>query len=69
MEHFLDRFNIEMGKNVDGLAESAMRLLMDYGWPGNARELRNVIERAMVVAKGRMILDADLSLPQSYNFV
>ncbi|MDH3238988.1 MAG: sigma 54-interacting transcriptional regulator, partial [Deltaproteobacteria bacterium] len=64
VEHFLDRFNIEMGKNVDGLAESAMRLLMDYGWPGNARELRNVIERAMVVAKGRMILDADLSLPQ-----
>ncbi|MGA6992678.1 MAG: sigma-54 dependent transcriptional regulator [Candidatus Deferrimicrobiaceae bacterium] len=65
VEHFLDRFNIEMGKNVDGLAESAMRLLMDYGWPGNARELRNVIERAMVVAKGRMILDADLSLPQA----
>jgi two-component system response regulator AtoC len=64
VEHFLDRFNIEMGKTVDGLAESAMRLLMDYGWPGNARELRNVIERAMVVAKGRMILDADLSLPQ-----
>jgi transcriptional regulator with PAS, ATPase and Fis domain len=64
VEHFLDRFNIEMGKNVDGLAESAMRLLMDYNWPGNARELRNVIERAMVVTKGRMILDADLSLPQ-----
>ena len=65
VEHFLDRFNIEMGKNVDGLAESAMRLLMDYGWPGNARELRNVIERAMVVTKGRIILDADLSLPQA----
>jgi two-component system, NtrC family, response regulator AtoC len=65
VEHFLDRFNIEMGKNVDGLAESAMRLLMDYGWPGNARELRNVIERAMVVTKGRVILDADLSLPQA----
>jgi DNA-binding NtrC family response regulator len=65
VEHFLGRFNIEMGKSVDGLAETAMRLLMDYGWPGNARELRNVIERAMVVTKGRMILDADLSLPQA----
>ena len=65
VEHFLDRFNIEMGKAVDGLAESAMRLLMDYGWPGNARELRNVIERAMVVSKGKILLDADLSLPQA----
>ncbi len=65
VEHFLERFNIEMGKNVDGIAESAMRMLMDYNWPGNARELRNVIERAMVVTKGRMILEADLSLPQA----
>ncbi len=65
VEHFLERFNIEMGKNVEGVAESAMRILMDYSWPGNARELRNVIERAMVVTKGRMILDADLSLPQA----
>ncbi len=65
VEHFLERFNIEMGKNVEGIAESAMRLLLDYGWPGNARELRNVIERAMVVTKGKMILEADLSLPQA----
>ncbi|MGB5995319.1 MAG: sigma-54 dependent transcriptional regulator, partial [Candidatus Deferrimicrobiaceae bacterium] len=65
VEHFLERFNIEMGKNVEGIAESAMRLLLDYGWPGNARELRNVIERAMVVTKGRMLLEADLSLPQA----
>jgi len=65
VEHFIERFNIEMGKNVDGLAETAMRTLMDYHWPGNARELRNVIERSMVVTKGRMIHDTDLSLPQA----
>jgi DNA-binding NtrC family response regulator len=65
VEHFLERFNIEMGKNVEGVTESAMRLLLDYEWPGNARELRNVIERAMVVTKGKMILEADLSLPQT----
>jgi DNA-binding NtrC family response regulator len=65
VEHFIERFNIEMGKNVDGLAETAMRTLMDYHWPGNARELRNVIERSMVVTKGRMILDTDLTLPQA----
>jgi DNA-binding NtrC family response regulator len=65
VEHFLERFNIEMGKNVDGASEAAMRTLMDYHWPGNARELRNVIERSMVVSKGRMILDTDLSLPRA----
>ena len=65
VDHFLERFNIEMGKNVEGVAESAMRMLMDYSWPGNARELRNVIERAMVVTKGRMILEVDLSLPKT----
>jgi DNA-binding NtrC family response regulator len=65
VEHFIERFNIEMGKNVDGLTETAMRTLLDYHWPGNARELRNVIERSMVVTKGRMILDTDLSLPQA----
>jgi len=65
VEHFLERFNIEMGKNIEGVAESAMRPLLDYGWPGNARELRNVIERAMVVTKGKMILEADLTLPQA----
>ena len=65
VDHFIERFNIEMGKNIEGLSEPAMRMLMDYGWPGNARELRNVIERAMVVTKGRMILEADLSITQA----
>ncbi len=63
VDHFVDKFNIEMGKSIDGVNEGAMRLLMDFGWPGNARELRNVIERAMVVTKGKTILESDLSLP------
>ncbi|MGE5246801.1 MAG: sigma-54-dependent transcriptional regulator [Verrucomicrobiota bacterium] len=63
VEHFVDKFNIEMGKAIEGVNEGAMRLLMDFGWPGNARELRNVIERAMVVTKGKTILESDLSLP------
>jgi DNA-binding NtrC family response regulator len=63
VEHFVDKFNIEMGKAIEGVNEGAMRLLMDFGWPGNARELRNVIERAMVVTKGKTIMESDLSLP------
>ncbi|MEW6720260.1 MAG: sigma-54 dependent transcriptional regulator [Thermodesulfobacteriota bacterium] len=60
---FIEKFNIEMGKEMEGVTEPAMRKLMDHPWPGNARELRNVIERAMVVSRGRAIGEADLDLP------
>jgi len=63
VDHFVDKFNMEMGKTIEGVNEGAMRLLLDFAWPGNARELRNVIERAMVVTKGKTILESDLSLP------
>ncbi|MBP2673931.1 MAG: two component, sigma54 specific, transcriptional regulator, Fis family [Deltaproteobacteria bacterium] len=63
VESFIDKFNIEMGKEIEGIAEPVMRRLMDHPWPGNARELRNVIERAMVVARGRTIGEPDLDLP------
>jgi DNA-binding NtrC family response regulator len=63
VEHFIDRFNIEMDKKVEGVSEGALRVLMEHDWPGNARELRNVIERAMVVAKDARISEADISLP------
>jgi transcriptional regulator with PAS, ATPase and Fis domain len=65
VEHFIDRFNIEMDKKVEGVSTGAMRVLMEHDWPGNARELRNVIERAMVVAKDTRISEADISLPVS----
>jgi DNA-binding NtrC family response regulator len=65
VEHFIEKFNIEMGKQIRGVGEGAMRILMDNDWPGNARELRNVIERAMVVAKGNVITESDISLPSA----
>jgi DNA-binding NtrC family response regulator len=65
VDHFVEKFNIEMGKQVHGVSEEAMRILMDNDWPGNARELRNVIERAMVVAKGNVITESDVSLPST----
>ena len=65
VEHFIEKFNIEMGKEIRGVSEGAMRIMVDNEWPGNARELRNVVERAMVVAKGNLITEADVSLSSS----
>ncbi|MBI5419923.1 MAG: sigma-54-dependent Fis family transcriptional regulator [Deltaproteobacteria bacterium] len=65
VDHFIAKFNIEMGKQIRGVTEEAMRILMDNDWPGNARELRNVIERAVVVAKGNIITESDVSHPSA----
>ena len=63
VDHFLEKFNIEMGKEIRGISEGAVRILIGNDWPGNARELRNVIERAVVVAKGNIVTESDISLP------
>jgi two-component system response regulator AtoC len=47
--YFVDRFNREFRKRVRGLAPAAIDLLQQYAWPGNIRELRNTIERAMLL--------------------
>jgi DNA-binding NtrC family response regulator len=65
VDHFIEKFNIEMGKEIRGISEGAVRILMSNDWPGNARELRNVIERAIVVAKGNIVTESDISLPSS----
>ena len=49
---FVDSFNVEFRKRVRGVSDEAMRRLQAYGWPGNIRELRNVVERAMLLAEG-----------------
>jgi two-component system, NtrC family, response regulator AtoC len=64
-DHIVEKFNIEMGKRITGIDEGALRMLMEYDWPGNARELRNIIERAMVVAKSDTIAEADIALPKA----
>jgi two-component system response regulator AtoC len=51
IEHFLEYLSIEMNRHVDGVSPEALSLLMKHDWPGNVRELRNVLERAVVVAK------------------
>lgn len=54
-DHFLKRYVEETGKHLEGFTGKALEHLTVYPWPGNVRELKNVIERAVVIAKGRMI--------------
>ena len=51
--HFLHRFEQEHGKHVAGFTEAAMAALVQAPWPGNVRQLENVIERAVVLSQGR----------------
>jgi two-component system response regulator AtoC len=58
IQHFLDHFNRELRKNTTGVEPAAMECLTAYDWPGNIRELRNIIERVMILEnKDRIELD------------
>jgi DNA-binding NtrC family response regulator len=58
--HFIEVFNGKLAKQVTGLDPAVVELFTRLTWPGNVRELANVIERAMVVAKGPQIVRDDL---------
>ncbi|HUX21787.1 MAG TPA: sigma-54 dependent transcriptional regulator, partial [Spirochaetia bacterium] len=60
---FLKEFSDENGKDIEGIDPKAKAALYGYSWPGNIRELRNCMESAVVMAKGRVITMMDL--PQS----
>lgn len=58
--HFLKQFLQQSTRKLDGFSPEAMELLQRYGWPGNIRELENVVERAVVLGKGPLIHPSDL---------
>jgi transcriptional regulator with GAF, ATPase, and Fis domain len=60
--HFLLKFNSETGRKIRGFAPEAMEQMLRYRWPGNVRELKNVVERAVVLARGETIEVEDLTL-------
>ena len=59
-QFFLRRYNIKFRKNVQGIAESTLQILGSYWWPGNIRELENLIERLVAVSDKDWITDEDL---------
>jgi two-component system, NtrC family, response regulator PilR len=59
-EHFLSKYNEVMGKDITGISHEAMGLLMEHDWPGNIRELENVLERAVALEATPAILPDSL---------
>lgn len=59
-EHFIKRFSSELGKDVDGISREALDQLIKYSFPGNIRELENIIQRAVVLARDNILTIADL---------
>src|SRR5437660_2280405 len=57
---FIEDFNKSLGRNVRRISPEAQRLLQSYSWPGNIRELKNVIERAMILGNSDELLPAHL---------
>jgi polyferredoxin/CRP-like cAMP-binding protein len=66
VEHYLDHFNKEYNHKVKGFEKNVLGMLMNYDWPGNLTELRNVIQRAVLLAEQDEILSEQilLGLPQ-----
>lgn len=60
VEHFLKKYSKELGKEVPKISSSALSFLMEYGFPGNVRELEHIIERCVALETGNIILPESL---------
>jgi DNA-binding NtrC family response regulator len=63
---FLERYRMKFRKPVRGISDSALKILQSYWWPGNIRELENLIERLVAVSDKEWVTDEDL--PLEYHF-
>ncbi|MBW2107302.1 MAG: sigma-54-dependent Fis family transcriptional regulator [Deltaproteobacteria bacterium] len=60
VNHFVQRYNARLHKQIRGIRPDALQVLMDYPWPGNVRELENVIERTMALSESEEIEKKEL---------
>jgi formate hydrogenlyase transcriptional activator len=63
-EHYARHYASTIGKRVTGLSPAALATLEAYPWPGNVRELQNVVERAVILARGERLEPGDFELPE-----
>ncbi|MDZ7809428.1 MAG: sigma 54-interacting transcriptional regulator [Arhodomonas sp.] len=64
VERFLDKYNARHGKRITGITERAMEALKAYEWPGNIRELENMIERGVIIANNHECIDVKDLFPR-----
>lgn len=67
VDHFLARFARDSEREISGITPAALKLLMDYHWPGNVRQLENTIERAVALSSGPMIDASDIQLDTAHR--
>ena len=60
VSHFIKHYRFAFKKDIDFVPQSIINRLLEHDWPGNVRELENLIQRAVLMAKGKMITEADL---------
>lgn len=60
VKHFIDKYNVELNRNIKNVDNETMRILLNYSWKGGIRELENVIERALILCEGEFITKRDL---------
>ena len=65
--YFLRRFNRDLKKRIVGITPSAMDRIVSYGWPGNVRQLENVLKRATVLCQGDWILEDQLLFEKGWE--
>ncbi len=59
VEHFVEHFNSSLGKNINRISKKTIKQLQAYSWPGNIRELENIIERAVIISPSKsLVVDA-----------
>lgn len=62
VRHFIKQYSAKTGKDIKGVSDEALKSLMAYHWPGNIRELENLIERSILLSKSDMLEDIPLPL-------
>jgi transcriptional regulator with PAS, ATPase and Fis domain len=63
VKHFIEKYNKRLNKKIEGVADDALALLDQWPWPGNIRELENLMERVIVFSDGPLITAKDLPEP------
>jgi len=67
VNHFIKRYATLNNKRVNSISQKSMTALLNYGWPGNVRELEHLIERSVLLCKGRLLSNIEMSSNHKYK--